>query len=183
MPSLVGPALVAAAMLAFAGAQKLVDPDMAVGAMRSLRLPSSRLLVRVGSAVELLIGVGAITLGGPLLWGAVAVSYVAFAAFVAAALRSGTMIGSCGCFGREETPPHWSHLVLNVALALAAAGSAAALDGGIVDAILDHPGEGAVVVALAGVALVLLHAAFVEMPRTLRAANALRSGSDPIVSR
>ena len=48
MPALTGPAIVAAALLALAGAQKLVDPTMTVGALRALHLPSSAWLVRAG---------------------------------------------------------------------------------------------------------------------------------------
>ena len=86
MAALTGPALVAASLLALAGAQKLLDPTMTVGALRALRLPSSPMLVRAGSAVELALGVAAITVGGAALWWAVAASYVLFGAFVALAL-------------------------------------------------------------------------------------------------
>jgi hypothetical protein len=41
MPALTGPALVAAALLALAGAQKVVDPTMTVGALRALGLPAA----------------------------------------------------------------------------------------------------------------------------------------------
>ena len=174
MPALTGPALVAATLLAVAGAQKLLDPTMTVGALRSLRLPSSPLLVRAGSAVELAVGVGAIAVGGAALWWAVATSYLLFAAFVAAALREGTMIGSCGCFGREETPPHWSHVVLNTALAGLAVATAMRTPGAVLDALADHPSEAVIVVGLAIPALFLLHATFVELPRTLAAGRATR---------
>lgn len=169
MAALTGPALVVAALLALAGAQKLLDPTMTVGALRALGLPASASLVRVGSAAELALGVAAIAVGGPVLWWAVALSFVLFAAFVGAALRGGTMIGSCGCFGREETPPHPSHVVLNLALAALAAGAAVRAPAAPLDALTDHPASAVPVVMLAGVALVLLHAAFVQLPRTLAA--------------
>src|SRR5690606_18072277 len=101
MDASTAPALAIAALLVLAGAQKVVDPTMTVGALRALRLPSSPLLVRAGAAAEAALGAAALTVGGPVLWALVAISYLAFAAFVTAALRSGTMIGSCGCFGRE----------------------------------------------------------------------------------
>lgn len=171
MPALTIPALVAAALLALAGAQKLLDPTMAVGALRAMRIPSSPWLVRVGSAVELALGVAAITVGGAVLWAAVALSYVAFAAFVAAALRGGTMIGTCGCFGREETPPHWSHIVLNIGLAGVATATAVQSPAAPLDAVLDHPTEGTAAVLLTSLSLFLLHAAYVDLPRTLAAAR------------
>lgn len=174
MPGLTGPALVAAALLALAGAQKVVDPTMTVGALRALRLPSSPVLVRLGAAAEMALGVAAMAVGGAGLWWLVAASYVAFAAFVVAALRSGTMIGSCGCFGREDTPPHWTHVALNVALAALAAATALNSPTAPVEALTDHPSQGLVVVALAAVALYLLHAAFVDLPRNLSAAGRRR---------
>jgi hypothetical protein len=173
MPALTGPALVVAALLALAGAQKLLDPTMTVGALRALRLPSSPPLVRAGSVAELALGVAAIVVGGPILWALVALSYLAFGAFVVAALRQGTMIGSCGCFGREETPPHASHVVLNLALAATAVAVAAQSPGAPIDALADHPGTAVVLVGLVGLGLFLLHVAFVELPRTLAA------GRDP----
>ncbi len=167
MPALTGPALIAAALLALAGAQKLLDPTMTVGALRALGLPSSPWLVRLGSAVELALGAAAIAVGGTVLWWAVAASYLLFAVFVVAALRSGTMIGTCGCFGREETPPHLSHVVLNLVLAATAAAVALTSPGAPLEALADHPADGVPVLALTAVSLFLLHAAYVDLPRAL----------------
>ena len=167
MSALTGPALVAAALLALAGAQKLLDPTMTVGALRSMGLPASPLLVRIGSALELALGVAAIAVGGAALWWGVAVSYVLFAAFVVVALRRGTMIGTCGCFGREETPPHPSHVALNLVLAGFAAAVAVSAPGSPLEAVVDHPAEGLAIVALSAVSLFLLQAAYVDLPRAL----------------
>ena len=167
MPALTGPALVAAALLALAGAQKLLDPTMTAGALRALGLPSSPWLVRAGSAVEVALGTSAVAVGGAVLWWAVAASYALFGAFVVAALRAGTMIGSCGCFGREDTPPHWSHVLLDGALTGLAVAIAVRSPAAPLQALADHPGEAVPLVALAGVSLYLLHAAFVDLPRAL----------------
>ena len=169
MAALTGPALAVASLLAMAGAQKLVDPTMTVGALRAMRVPSSPLLVRAGSAAELALGVAAIAVGGAALWWAVAVSYLAFAAFVVAALRKGTMIGTCGCFGREETPPHWTHVGLNVALAGLAGLTAVRSPAAPLEALTAEPGVAIGVIALSALALYLLYAAYVELPRTLAA--------------
>lgn len=171
MPALTGPAIVVALLLVLAGAQKLLDPTMTVGALRALKVPASPFVVRAGSAVELALGVAALVVGGAGVWWAVAASYLAFGAFVVAALRKGTMIGSCGCFGREETPPHWSHVALNGALAAVAAATAIWSPGAPIDAIADHPGPAVGVLALSAVAVYLLYAAFVELPRALAAAT------------
>ncbi len=176
MPALVGPALVAATLLALAGAQKLLDPTMTMGALQALHLPSSRALVRAGSGAELALGLAAVVAGGALLWWLVALSYLAFATFVVAALRKGTMLGSCGCFGREDTPPHPGHVVLNLLLVAVAAGSALSLPQAPIDELADHPGHGAIVGLLAAVSLYLLYAVYVQLPRTLVAARKVRSG-------
>src|SRR4029453_166001 len=115
MPPLTGPALTAALLLAFAGAAKTVDPVMTVGALRALGLPSSKMWVRVGAATELLVGLLAAAAGGAgggWVWWFVAAGFLGFAAFVIAALGAGTMVGSCGCFGREDPPPHPVHVVV-----------------------------------------------------------------------
>lgn len=179
MPALTGPALVAAALLALAGAQKLLDPTMTVGALRALRVPVSPLLVRAGSGLELALGVAAVVVGGAALWWGVALSYLLFASFVVVALRRGTMIGSCGCFGREETPPHPSHVVVNLVLAAVAVSTAVAGVGAPLDALVDHPGEGTVVAALSALSLFLLHAAYVDLPRALVSARRVDARQQP----
>jgi hypothetical protein len=173
--ALTGPALVAAALLALAGAQKVVDPTMTAGALRSLGLPGGKALVRLGAAAELALGVAAAVVGGAWLWWLVAASYVAFGGFVLAALRSGTMIGSCGCFGREETPPHPSHVALNLLLAGLTAAAALRAPAAPLEAVADHPGAGAALVVVSGLAVAVLWAAYVVLPRTLAAAAAVRS--------
>jgi hypothetical protein len=112
--------LVAGGLLAVAGAMKLLDPTMTVGALRVMGLPSGPRLVRLGAAAELALGVTAVVFDLAPLWTLVAVSYVAFGAFVAAALASGRPIGSCGCFGRADTPPRRWHVLGNGALAVVA---------------------------------------------------------------
>jgi Methylamine utilisation protein MauE len=167
MPALTGPAFTAALLLAVAGASKAIDPAMTAGALRALGLPSSRSLVRAGAAAELLLGLLAMTAGWGFVWWLVAASYLAFAAFVVAALRAGTMVGSCGCFGREDTPPHPLHVVIDVALAATAAAAAVRGVGSPLDAIADAPGEGAVVAGLSLLAVLLLYGVLVDLPRAL----------------
>lgn len=168
MPALTGPALTAALLLVFAGAMKAVDPAMTAGALRALGLPSSKILVRAGAAAELLLGLLAVIAGWVAVWWLVAASYVALAAFVVAALRAGTMVGSCGCFGREDTPPHLLHVVVDVGLAASAAAAAVRDLGAPLDAIADAPGEGLVVAGVSVLAVALVYAAVVDLPRALR---------------
>jgi hypothetical protein len=147
---------------------KAVDPAMTAGALRALGLPSSRILVRAGAAAELLLGLLAVIAGWVAAWWLVAASYVALTAFVVAALRAGTMVGSCGCFGREDTPPHLLHVVVDVGLAASAAAAAVRDLGAPLDAIADAPGEGLVVAGVSVLAVALVYAAVVDLPRALR---------------
>ncbi len=175
MSALTAPLLVAALLLVAAGAAKAVDPTMTVGALRALGLPSAPLLVRAGALAEAVIGVLAVVVGGALWWSLVAASYLAFAAFVVLAMRSGSMVGSCGCFGREETPPHAVHVVLDLALAGLVAAAVAQGAGAPLEAMLDDRGQGAVVAGLGALGAYLAYAIIVEMPRALvRPAHATR---------
>jgi hypothetical protein len=131
VPWVVAPALVAAGLLAFAGAQKLLDPTMTAGALRALGWPGSNRLVRLGAGVELAVGVLAIALGGAVWW-LVALSYAGFNVFVGQALRRGTPLGTCGCFGRADTPPSRRHLALNLIIG-GVAGASTALDAAPID--------------------------------------------------
>jgi hypothetical protein len=167
VPALTGPAMAAGLLLAIAGALKVADPKMTVGALRALRVPATPALVRAGAGAELLIGMLAVTYGSAAVWWLVAASYGAFAVFVIVAMRAGTMVGSCGCFGREDTPPHTVHVVLDAALAGVAVATALRGAGAPLAAVLEDPGVGAVVVGLVCVMLYVLHAAFVDLPRLL----------------
>lgn len=129
MSPLVGPFLVAVALLLAGGAAKVVRPAFTARAMRDMGLRASPAAVRAGALAELAVAAGALVGGGGgrLLAGLVALSYAGFAAFVAAALRRGLPLSSCGCFGRDDTPPTPVHLVVNLAAAVIA--GAAALTG------------------------------------------------------
>ena len=115
-----GPFLAAAALLVLAGVPKLKDPMPLVRALRSAGLPASRALVRVLAAAEVVVGVSAVVHPGRATAAAVAGSYLAFTGFVALTLRRGGVLGSCGCFGRPDTPPTAAHLAVTALLAGAA---------------------------------------------------------------
>ncbi|HEX5365051.1 MAG TPA: MauE/DoxX family redox-associated membrane protein, partial [Acidimicrobiales bacterium] len=159
------PALAAAGLLVAAGAAKVVDPSRTVGALRALHLPASDRSVRAGAAAEATLGAAALAVGGTAWWALVGASYVAFAAFVATALRAGTAVGTCGCFGGEDTPPRASHVVVDLLLAAAALGAARAGSAPLT-AVLDEPGPGAAVALLATGVAALAHGALTRPPRT-----------------
>jgi hypothetical protein len=70
------------------------------------------------------VGAWALALGGVAPAVIIAASYLAFAAFVAAAMRSRTPVSSCGCFGEVDAPPTAGHIAINVGAATVAALSA-----------------------------------------------------------
>ena len=124
VPLLSGPFLAISALLAVAGATKIVRPKYTVGALRAAGLPASNSLVRLLGLAEVGAGLAAIWTGASLWAGAIGIFYLGFALFVIYALRSGIPIASCGCFGSPDTPPNVGHVVLDLtatAVALAVA--------------------------------------------------------------
>jgi hypothetical protein len=119
-----GPFLIAALLLAGAGAAKAVDPAATVGALRGFGLTVAPTVVRIGGGVEVLVAIVAAISGNPIAASAVAVSYLAFTAFVLAARVRHLPIGSCGCFGKIDTPPSTVHVVVDLAAAAVAIGVA-----------------------------------------------------------
>lgn len=125
---LIGPYLVAASLLAVAGAAKAARPDDTARALAALAgrtghavpFRATRGAVRVGALAEAALGVAAVVAPRPVTAALVALSYVAFAAVVAYAWRRGGTLATCGCFGRPDTPPTAVHLLLNVAFAAVA---------------------------------------------------------------
>lgn len=158
MDALAGPYLASAALLVAAGAAKLVDPLPLVRALRSAGLPLRQALaaplVRLAALAELALGLVAIVTGAALAAAGVAVSYAAFTAFVLVALRRGGVLASCGCFGKADTPPTATHVVVTGALALVAGAVAARPLGPLRDLLVDGPGAGVpLLVATAAVAV------------------------------
>jgi hypothetical protein len=171
---LAGPFAIAAVLLAVGGALKATRPRDTAQALTAvgLRFPayfSARTAVRVGGAVEAVIGVGALLVGGPVLAALLAVSYVAFAGFVVIALRSGAPISSCGCFGKVDTPPSVVHVVLDTAFAGVAV--AAAFVGGVAlpDVLDDQPLLGLPFLLLLVIGCSLVFVAFTSLPKTMAA--------------
>jgi hypothetical protein len=126
-----GPFLVASLLLTVAGALKAYDPATTAGALRRAGLPVHPVIVRIGGGLEAVVGIVAILTGGPVAAALVAVSYLLFTIFVVAAMVRSTPIGSCGCFGKIDTPPSLVHVVLNVGAVVSATAVALGPGGGI----------------------------------------------------
>lgn len=164
MDVLAGPYLAAAALLVAAGGAKLLDPLPLVRALRSVGLPASGGLVRVGAAAELLLGLSAAGTGARLPAAGVALSYAAFSAFVLVALRRGGVLASCGCFGKADTPPTATHVAVTVGLAAVAAAVAVRPLGALPDLLAAQPGRGVPLLVATGAVAVTAYLVLALLP-------------------
>ena len=151
MDALAGPFLAAAVLLVAAGASKLADPLPLVRALRSARLPAPASAVRALAGAEVGLGLTALLTGARAAALGVALSYAAFTGFVLLARRRGGVLASCGCFGKADTPPTTTHVVVTAALAGVAGAVAVRPLGPVQDLLAGSP--------LGGLALLLATAA------------------------
>ncbi len=177
MTPLSGPLYVVVGVLAVAGLAKAVSPLPTATALRRLRIPRPVAAARLLGLAELVIAIGAVAVGTPLTWALVAACYAAFTGFVLWALQSPEPLGSCGCFGRDDTPPTLGHAAFNAAATALAV--LAAFDP-IRPADLDlGAGLGVVFVALVGLGIGGSVLALTSLPRLL----ALARGDAPVTVR
>jgi Methylamine utilisation protein MauE len=106
-------ASIALVLLFVAGLAKISRPDPTRGALRAVDLPSGRSAVRALGLLELISALVGMAFGGWWVSGA-AVLYLGFTVFTALATRNRIPVQSCGCFGREETPPSILHVIYNM---------------------------------------------------------------------
>jgi len=113
-----GPFLAACAVLAFAGAAKVVHPSGTRAAVSALGLPASAGVVRGLGVIEIAAAAAGITFGS---WAAIAVALVyAALAVVATRLLVRSPGTNCGCLGVSDAPVSVSHVVVDGAAAVAA---------------------------------------------------------------
>ena len=113
--------VIAAGVVAIAGASKLMSPESARDALRAQRIPATSTMVRTLGAAEIVIGAAVFVTANRAALAALATLYVAFAIFVARAARRGT---PCGCLGGTRptsAPAHMAHAVVNGFVAIVAA--------------------------------------------------------------
>jgi hypothetical protein len=115
-----GPAVsaISLSLLGASGIAKVIDPGPTSGALKAARLPGSDSVSRALGVAELVAAALGLTLGGMALIPATLL-YAAFALFTLAALRQRLPIQSCGCFGRDDTPPTKIHITYNAVAASA----------------------------------------------------------------
>jgi hypothetical protein len=163
----VGPFAMAASLLVAGGVAKALRPTDTANALRIVGLPGSTLLVRVGACAEALVGAAALTLGDSISAALVAVSYLAFAVFVFVALRSGSPIASCGCFGRADTPPSALHVGINLAAVAAAMAVVFTPNAGLAHVLREQPLAGVPFLLLVTCGAAFTYLALSSLPRSM----------------
>jgi hypothetical protein len=161
---LIGPYLVASALLVIAGVMKLIRPDDTARAMalvlpgrlrRPLQFRYLRVLIRIGALAEAVLGTVAIFLPRPLPAALVAISYAIFVGVVFYVRSKGGSLASCGCFGTLDTPATRLHVVINVGLTMSSV--AVALDaptgGSTISIMAAQPLDGVPFLAAAAVCI------------------------------
>ena len=141
-------------MLLVGGAFKLIDPSGTVGALRALGLSFGPQVVRVAAAIELFLGVLALSVSNPIVAGFVALSYALFVVIVVLALVRRLPI-DCGCLGRLETPPSWRHVVVLGLALLGAIEAMADQDPALLERVTDDGAAGVALLVLVVVGILI----------------------------
>lgn len=99
-------------LLVLTGVAKILHPRDVARAIGALGLP---IWTPLGVAIGIVeVGIGAVAFfTGVGLW-AQGVLYAGFAGWIYLALRREVPLASCGCLGKDDTPPTWAHLVMNL---------------------------------------------------------------------
>lgn len=179
-----GPYLAGCLLLVAAGiakARRPADTARALGALLpALGGPGGARAVRAAASSEAALGLAALVLPVPLLAGAIAASYLAFAGFVAYAREKGGVLATCGCFGELDTPPTRLHVAVDLMFCAAAAGAAATAHAGTVTGILSHqPLDGVPMLLASAATAVLAFAALSGLARVQAARGLYRAGEAP----
>jgi uncharacterized membrane protein YphA (DoxX/SURF4 family) len=137
---MVGPYAASGVLLAVAGAPKVARPDSTARVIATVIRPVPLLWVRAFGAGELVVGILTLLTSSRVVASLVALSYAAFAGFIALALRRSDL-ESCGCFA-HEAPPGVPHLVMNVLFTAVAVSVAATRAPTWLGVVRDTPGRG-----------------------------------------
>ena len=165
MSALAGPWTIVTGLLLLGGALKAAQPADTARALDALGLRGSTALVRAGGVAEVGIAAGALVTGAWPFAALVAISYLLFLAFVAAALRSRTPLSSCGCFGHADTPPTLIHAGIDAAAAGVALAAVVAPLPSVASILADQPWWGIPFLFLAVVGVYLVFLVLSALPR------------------
>ncbi len=169
MDAFAGPYAVAAVLLVVGGVLEVRRPLGAVNALAGIGVSVPPVVVRVVAGIASVVGVVALAIGGgasgQAAAGFVGLAYLGFAGFVSMALARGGPLASCGCFGREDTPPNVTHLVLDLAGAAAAIAVVVRTGDGFRGAVADQPAAGIPFLGVTVICAVLAYLVFTRASR------------------
>ena len=166
MITLAGPFLAFAVLLVMSGALKLADREPTRGALRAAGLPAGPAVVVAIGLGEITIGAGALLTGAPPFATALSLAYAAFAGFVVIALARDLPIASCGCFGKEDTPPSRMHVLVTAVAAITGAAVAIHPLGSIGPLLGEQPWNGIPLLLAVAVSVYLLYVILTGLART-----------------
>ena len=127
-------------------------------------------VVQALGAVETAVGAYAIVFGDWIAGLAIVLFYAAFSVFVANALVRGLPVASCGCFGKEDTPPTWIHIAITM-LGMAAGVTAIVSPPGDVVEVVSGDANLLIFLAMTGIAFSFAYISLTTLPKTLGAAR------------
>ncbi len=166
-----GPFFAISLILVLSGALKVVSPESAASALTTLGLPVPDPAVRLLGVGEMALGVTGLVVAGAGVALAVAGAYVAFAV-VAELLRrpsrasdGAETVASCGCFGRNDTPPSLLHTGVNVLGAVLGFGAVVWPADDVWTVLSDQPAAGVPFAALVLLGTYLMFLAFTALPK------------------
>lgn len=148
-----------------------MDPEPTRGALGATRLPAATAVAMTLGVWEIVAGAIALAFGGPVGGGLLALTYLGFAGFVGFALARDLPIQSCGCFGRDDTPPTWLHVAVNLSAGAAGIWIAVTGTGDLLVTLGDQPLAGIPYLGFVGVGVYALYLLLAELPQTLSLAR------------
>ncbi len=110
-------------LLVATGLVKLLRPNDTARALSMLGIPAARPATLMIGAAEVTTGALALITASVPTLAAQSILYSAFLIWIGYALVKQVPIVSCGCIGRDDTPPYWGHLMLNGFAVIASLGS------------------------------------------------------------
>lgn len=146
----------AAAALLASGVLKLIRPDAALVAIRTVGGPNSRFMVRMLGSAEVTVGAWALAAGGRGAALAVCGFYVGFALFAWRLRAVSGGVASCGCFGASSAAVSPAHIWVNLVVAVITAASISEPFPGLGPMLSDDRNQTGVTLALASIQLAAL---------------------------
>jgi hypothetical protein len=173
--------LAGCSLLVLGGLTKAVRPEPAAGAVGKLlgspdRAPPTW-SVRLASGAEALLGISGAVIPGSLLAGTICICYLVFSSYVAYVRARGGPLASCACFSSLDARPTRLHVVLDLAIAAAAASVAAGpAQTSIFSLLSKQPLDGVPLVASSVLCTWLALLALTLLPRLSEAREHLERG-------